>query len=83
MPEEARTPSANFTFYLAFEMRRVHNAHFYSRSYYNFDFSEFLMWGGAACIPLCTLTVSLHMSGIRMTKDDCVMTVCEGKFRSE
>ncbi|XP_050695782.1 uncharacterized protein LOC126985218 [Eriocheir sinensis] len=37
MPAEARTPSANITLYLAFEMRRTHNPHFYSRSYYNFD----------------------------------------------
>lgn len=37
MPPEAMVPAANFTYYLAFEMNRIHNAHFYSRSYYNFD----------------------------------------------
>lgn len=37
MPEEARVPVANLTLYLAFEMRRIHNDHFYSQAYYNFD----------------------------------------------
>lgn len=40
MPPAARSPLANITLYLAFEMRRIHNAHFYSRSYYNFDLSK-------------------------------------------
>lgn len=37
LPDEVRTPKADYTFYLAFEMRRIHNAHFYSRMYYDFD----------------------------------------------
>ncbi|XP_037773206.1 laccase-2-like [Penaeus monodon] len=37
MPEVLRTPRANYTFYLAFEMRQIHNAHFYSRAFYNFE----------------------------------------------
>lgn len=40
LPEEVRTLKANYTFYLAFEMRRIHNAHFYSRIYYDFDLSK-------------------------------------------
>lgn len=38
LPQQALVPEANFTHYLAFEMNRVHNAHFYSRSFYNFDY---------------------------------------------
>lgn len=37
MAPEAMRPVADFTYYLAFEMNRIHNAHYYSRSYYNFD----------------------------------------------
>nr|XP_045624166.1 laccase-2-like [Procambarus clarkii]XP_045624167.1 laccase-2-like [Procambarus clarkii] len=40
LPQEVNVPRANFTIYLAFEMRRIHNAHFYSKIYYNFDLVE-------------------------------------------
>ncbi|KAK3884409.1 hypothetical protein Pcinc_011312 [Petrolisthes cinctipes] len=39
MPEDMKTPT-NFTFYLAFEMRRINNAHYYSRMYYDFNLVE-------------------------------------------
>ncbi|XP_068243053.1 uncharacterized protein [Palaemon carinicauda] len=37
LPADMAHPKANFTFYLAFEMRRVHNAHFYSKIFYDFN----------------------------------------------
>ncbi|XP_068243052.1 uncharacterized protein [Palaemon carinicauda] len=37
IPADMAHPRANFTFYLAFEMRRIHNAHFYSRESYDFN----------------------------------------------
>ncbi|XP_069937854.1 uncharacterized protein [Cherax quadricarinatus] len=40
LPKDLQTPQANFTFYLAFEMRRIHNSHFYSQIYYDFDLVE-------------------------------------------
>ncbi|KAG7173014.1 laccase-11-like, partial [Homarus americanus] len=36
LPRDLRKEEANFTFYLAFEMNRIHNPHFYSRMYYDF-----------------------------------------------
>ncbi|XP_064087026.1 LOW QUALITY PROTEIN: uncharacterized protein LOC135201744 [Macrobrachium nipponense] len=37
LPADLADPRANFTFYLAFEMRRIHNPQFYSRMFYDFN----------------------------------------------
>lgn len=34
---DMRAPKADLTYYLAFEMRRINNAHFYSRIHYDFN----------------------------------------------
>lgn len=41
LPEDLKKPT-NFTFYLAFEMRRINNPHFYSRMYYDFNLGKLI-----------------------------------------
>ncbi|KAK7040803.1 Mco1p [Halocaridina rubra] len=37
LPDDLKYPQANLTLYLAFEMRPIHNSHFYSRMFYDFE----------------------------------------------
>ena len=80
-------PKANFTFYLAFEMRRIHNAHFYSRIFYDFNLSKkfHIFMIKTVTVGIYTLMINVylksHCTRKSQNEKDRNLDICSvGKF---